>query len=109
MVPPPRISGRVTAASIEASSVALSFGPGANRNPLPPPKPGNYLYFRGGVLQFGKLTMRDADLELLDSGPDDPFDFYLERYHDQLVAGHVEVTRDKGLVTHVPDYGDLKR
>lgn len=36
----------------------------------------NYMCYRGSVLRFGKLTMVDADLQIADADPKDPFDFF---------------------------------
>ena len=36
----------------------------------------NYLFFRGGRLRFGRLEMRDTQLQILDLDPSDPFDLY---------------------------------
>jgi hypothetical protein len=38
------------------------------------------------VLQFGKLTMRDADLEIIGDRPGS-FDVFQKQYSRQLVAG----------------------
>jgi hypothetical protein len=46
--------------------------------------------YEGNRLRFGKVTMNDTDLVLLDMDPKDPFDFYLDRYKDQLVAGYTK-------------------
>jgi hypothetical protein len=43
-------------------------------------QPGNYMEYRHGDLGFGKLTMKDPDLILIDLDPPDPFDFYLAHY-----------------------------
>ena len=76
---------------------------------LPSPSSPNYVYFGGGDIRFGKLTMHDADLQLIDSDPKDPFDFFPARYSAQLVAGYSKNTPAKGLKTFMPDYGDLKK
>ena len=39
----------------------------------PPGGFANYMYYRGGRLRFGKLTMDDTDLLLVDEDPKDPF------------------------------------
>ncbi len=67
------------------------------------------MYFRGGALRFGKLTMADADLALVDQEPKSPFDFSLAGYNDQLVAGYSKSTQALGLVVHMPDFASLKR
>ena len=41
------------------------------------------------------------------SRPDDPFDFSLAHLNQQLVAGTSRNQKDFGLVTTMPDYGDM--
>ena len=71
------------------------------------PSSRNYVYFHGGVVRFGKLTMTDADLQLTDADPSDPFDFFPERYLKQLVAGYSRTTERGGLKVVMPDIGDI--
>ena len=66
------------------------------------------MYDRGGVLRFGKLTMTDTDMELIDQDTADPFDFFQDRYKDQLVAGYSKNTPEQGLKVFMPDYHRLK-
>ena len=63
--------------------------------------------YRGAQLRFGKLTMSDTDLTLIDLDPKDPFDFYLEHYQDQLVAGYTKTTGSFGLRSYFRDYNKL--
>ena len=114
LLPPPRIEGRVTAVRIEDQSIKQTFGgskrPGRGRTLHPgDPSARNYMYYRGKVLRFGKLTMMDADLQIVDADPDDPFDFDLAHLNEQLVAGESHNQPDFGLVTVLPDYGDMRR
>jgi hypothetical protein len=67
------------------------------------------MYYRGGTLRFGKLTMADTDLMLVDDDPHDPFDFSPARYNDQLMAGYSKNTASHGLITHMPDLNDSSR
>lgn len=53
--------------------------------------------------------MSDADLELMDAQPGDPFDFSLDHYKQQLVAGYSKTTNRDGLCVHIPDFDKLKR
>ena len=69
----------------------------------------NFIYWRGGQLSFGKLTMTDTDLELVDNDPRDPFDFSVDHWNDQLVAGYSKTTSRRGLKAIVPDYNDLAK
>jgi len=104
MLPPPHLQGRVTAVRIEGDQIVQVFGD------EPAPKDGgrNHIYWRGGSLRFGKLTMRDTDLELIDQDQSDPFDFSVDGYNDMLVAGYSKNTPQLGLKTYMPDYDDLK-
>jgi hypothetical protein len=108
LLPPPRVEGRLAGLEVRDTEIVQVFGPrsGAAAKPLSPPEADapNYMYYRGGVLRFGKLTMTGADLDIVDADPDDPFDFYLDRYNDQLVAGYSRNTPDHGLIVWMPDY-----
>ena len=74
----------------------------------PDPKAPNYVYFHGGDIRFGKLTMSAADLQLIDADPRDPFDFFPAQYNAQLVAGYSKNTPSGGLRTYMPDFNDLR-
>jgi hypothetical protein len=114
LLPPPRIEGQVTAVRLDRESIEQTFGgshrPGRTQQLHPSdPSARNYMFYRGKVLRFGKLTMMDADLQIVDGDPDDPFDFDLAHLNEQLVAGESHNQPDFGLVTIMPDYGDMKR
>jgi hypothetical protein len=111
LLPAPGIEGRVASVSIVGDELVQTFGSGKPGEPrLKPPAQGrNYMYFRGNVLRFGKLTMTETDLEIIDKDPGDPFDFYLDHYNEQLVAGYSKNTPDYGLKTYFPDYEDMPR
>jgi hypothetical protein len=48
--------------------------------------------------------MHDADLMIVDANPQDPFDFYLDQYNAQLVAGYEKNTPDHGLIVVMQDW-----
>jgi hypothetical protein len=111
MLPAPEVRGRVARARVAGNRLSLMLGDtrsvaGSHRGDL---EGGNYIWFRGGRIQFGRLTMSDADLQLIDADPTDPFDFYSERYNDQLVAGYSRNTKEGALRTVLPDYGDIAK
>ena len=111
-LPPPEIRGRVAKVSLENGRLVQVFDAGgAKPKTLTPPLPSakNYIYFSGGDITFGKLTMHGADLQLIDNDPRDPFDFSPEKYNAQLVAGYSKNTPSGGLKTYMPDYDDLRR
>jgi hypothetical protein len=107
MLPPPRIEGRVTAVRIEGDRIVQTFRSRDTKVLVPPYKAQNYIYYKGGVLRFGKLTMADADLEIVDQSPRTPFDFSLPDYSRQLVAGYSKNTPTHGLIVFMPDFSTL--
>jgi len=111
LLPPPQIRGKLTRVSIENGVIVQQFGAGTSAKAIAPPdkRVTNYMYYRGGTLRFGKLTMRDTDLLLVDSDPKDHFDFSPQRYNEQLVAGYSKNTRARGLIVYMPDLSDLRR
>jgi hypothetical protein len=111
LLPPPQIRGRLTRAGIENGLLVQQFGAATSPRAIAPRNGRftNYMYYRGGTLRFGKLTMRDTDLLLVDSDPKDQFDFSPAKYNDQLVAGYSKNTRAHGLIVYMPDLADLRR
>jgi len=112
ILPPPRTEGRVKDVRVvgdrlEMEMVGDAKPPGRPAS-LPEPSARNYLYFHGGIVRFGKLTMTDADLQLVDADPADPFDFSPGQYLSQLVAGYSRTTPRGGLKVLMPDHNDLK-
>ena len=71
------------------------FGSGTARPISPSADAKNHIYWRGGQLAFGKLTMTETDLELVDEDPRDAFDFSVDRWNEQLVAGYSKTTADE--------------
>jgi hypothetical protein len=109
MLPPPRIEGLVTAVQIEGDRLVQTFRSRDTKALVLPYKAQNYIYHKGGVLRFGKLTMTDADLEIVDQTPLTPFDFSLPDYNRQLVAGYSKNTPTHGLIVFMPDFATLSR
>jgi hypothetical protein len=122
MMKSPQVRGPVTSARIEGNRLLLVLGnsPAAKSSVAtaagePPARTGadaipsaqNVISFRGGRMRFGRLTMTDADLQLIDADPADPFDFYPAKYRAQLVAGYSRNTPEGGLRTMMPDYNDI--
>jgi hypothetical protein len=110
---PPQLRGHLTGLKVENGAIGLTFGPENGRTasaPLPDSCGArNYLHFAGGSVRFGKLTMKDTDLELMDSTSADPFDFAIDHYNEQLVAGYSKMTQSGGLCVHMPDYNKLNQ
>jgi hypothetical protein len=113
ILPPPQIRGRLVAIALKNDAIDLKFDAGRKGPDFPEVASTcggrNYLALKGGTVRFGKLTMTDADLELIDSQPADAFDFSLDHYVQQLAAGTAKVTLKGGLCAHVPDFNKLHR
>lgn len=107
LLPPPHIAGKITSVRIQRGEIVQGFG-GADKKPHEVMS-GNYMAYRGNRLRFGKLTMTDTDLILIDLDPKDPFDFYLDHYMEQLVAGYTKETMSFGLRVYMRDYDKLKK
>jgi len=105
--PAPHIKGKVAAVHISGNDIVLTFGTPQASN-FAVKLPGNYMAFRHSDMQFGKLTMHDADLIMIDMEPRDPFDFFLDHYQDQLVAGYTKSTPQYGLRAYTRDYNKLR-
>jgi len=104
MLPPPQMHGRITAVRIQGDDIIQVFGK-ETQEAASEPSHSNYMAYRGGTLRFGKLTMNDTDMRLIDQDPSDPFEFFPEHYKDQLVAGYSKTTASGGLRVYMPDYG----
>jgi len=108
LISAPSIQGRMTAVRIERNQLIQTFGTGVGGPIAGRPLSRNHIYWRGGQLSFGKLTMTDTDLELVDMDPEDPFDFSVSDWDAQLVAGYSKTLPNKGLTAHMPDYNDIR-
>ena len=112
IIPPPTVEGKLTSVRVEGAYLVQEFA----RTPddsvfgtfvVADSGSRNFVYFRGGTLRFGRLTMSDTDLLIHDADERDPFDLYFPEYNRQLVAGHTGNLPNLGLRTWMVDYGKL--
>jgi hypothetical protein len=110
ILPPPSIEGRVTGVRVEGNQVVQTFGNPSSMQlvPVPDTAARNYMYYRGGTLRFGKLTMTDADMLISDLQPADAFRFDIDRYQAQLIAGYSKTLPSGGLSVWMPDIDKLE-
>jgi hypothetical protein len=108
-LPPPQVELRLVDVRIEGDELVQIFDAGRHlpELTLPHPKEKNTMFFRGGTLRMGKLLMVDADMQVADTDPSDPFDFFIDRYNDQLVAGFDRNQPNYGLLVFMRDFDDL--
>jgi hypothetical protein len=108
IIPPPRIEGRVSGVRIQSGQVIMTFGTAPARvASVPDSTAANYMYYRGGTLQFGKLIMVDADMLITELDPVDAFQFDLDRYRPQLIAGYSRTLESGGLEVWMRDIGKI--
>jgi hypothetical protein len=107
LLPEPRLSGQLTRVRIEGDRIVEIFGssPAAHATG----EGGNYMHYRGNRLRFGRLTMTDTDMRLIDADPKDAFDFSPREYVKHLVAGYSKNTADGRLRVYMPDYDEASR
>jgi len=106
ILPPPHIEGKVVSVRMEGEKIIQIFG-GSDAKPAKNIRGGNYMAYKHNRLRFGKLVMNDTDLMLIDMDPNDPLDFFLDHYKEQLSAGYTKTTRDSGLRVFIKDYDKL--
>jgi hypothetical protein len=113
IIPPPAIAGRLASIAIEGDQIVQTFvvtndDAAASAAFRPDAAARHYIYFRGGKLRFGKLMMTDTDLLIVDADQSDPFDMYMAKYNQQLVAGSTRNLPNLGLRVSMPDYSSVK-
>jgi hypothetical protein len=106
ILPAPHIEGKVVSVRIEGNNIIQIFG-GSDAKPVKNIRGGNYISYKRNRLRFGKLLMSDADLILIDMDPQDPLDFFLDHYKEQISAGYSKTTLDSALRVYVKDYNKL--
>lgn len=103
ILPPPSMEGVMTSVRVEGDQLVQTFGAPVASPPAPDTSPPNYMFYKGGSIRFGKLLMTDAELEIVDLDPADPFRFDLDRYLPQLVAGYSRSLPSGGLEAFMRD------
>ena len=103
ILPPPAIEGHATAIRVDGDELVQTFGTMAESTPLPQPDTSAtaYMFFKGGTLHFGKLLMLDAEMQVVDLRPTGFFNFDLDKYKDQLVAGYERTLPSLGLEVYM--------
>jgi hypothetical protein len=112
MLPPPAIRGHLVQVALQPDRLVQVFGSADGMRVAKRLDPDsiatNFILFRGGTMQFGKLFMVNADMEVVDMNPSDPFDFDIDHYREQLVAGYHKTLPDDGLLVYMPDLNKLR-
>jgi hypothetical protein len=103
ILPPPAIEGHATAIRVDGDQLVQTFGTVAESTPLAQPDTSAtaYMFFKSGTLHFGKLLMLDAEMQIVDLRPTGFFNFDLDKYKEQLVAGYERTLPDLGLEVYM--------
>ena len=101
MFPPPHMEGKLQSVNIADNRLNLVFGTEQGQNPKLPVSAENYIYFKGGRMQFGRLTMTPVEMELVNLKAANSFEFALADYYKQLAAGYSKSLPDGGLLVHM--------
>ena len=103
ILPPPAIEGHATAIRVDGGEFLQTFGTRGDALPLPRPDTSAvpYMFYKGGTLHFGTLLMLNAEMQIVDLRPSRFFNFSLDRYKDQLVAGYERTLPDLGLEVYM--------
>jgi hypothetical protein len=117
MFPPPHVSGPLHDVSIAGNKLNLILD--TDKRPRdqgqlaaekPPVTSGSYIYFRGGTMKFALLTMSPVSLELVPLKPDlhKRFEFAVDQYYQQLVAGYSKSLPNKSLLVYLADDREIQ-
>lgn len=105
-LPPPHIHGQISSVTLSNDDLKVVYG-NANMDEEKLAQWHNFLRLVGGSLDFGKLTMRQADLTMIDASDDPWFDLDLTNYQAQLVYGTTRMTEKAGIEVYMPDLKNL--
>ena len=102
LLPPPHIHGQLTSVRVVVPDIEVVYG-GAKVDQTKLAQWHNFLRLSGGTIDFGKLTMHNVDLTMIDASTDPWFDLDLVNYQEQLVNGYTRMTPQAGLEIFMPD------
>jgi len=108
ILPAPRKRGKLTDVRIARGNIVEVYG-SARPEVMKAKEWRNFIRLRGGTLEFGKLTMQDVDLVMIDISSDAWFKFDLAHYQEQLVNGYTRMTPQAGLQIFMPDIDTIPR
>lgn len=103
ILPPPKKRGKVTDVHVGRNGDLVEIYGNARNDVITVKEWRNFMRLRGGTINFGKITMDNADLFLIDMSQDDWFEFDLGNYQQQLVNGFARMTPQAGLRFFMPD------
>lgn len=106
ILPRPQKHGKLTDVHITGGDLIEVYG-SAQPEVTQVEKWRNYISLRGGTVDFGKLTMHDTDLMMIDVSQDAWFELDTAHYYAQMVNGFMRMTPQAGLQVFMPDVGKV--
>ncbi len=106
LLPPPHIRGQLSAIHVMNPDLEAVYG-NAETEAARVEQWRNFLRLSGGSIDFGKLTMHNVDLVMIDISSDPWFDLDLTNYQKQLVNGYTRMTPEAGLQIFMPDLSTI--
>lgn len=107
LLPAPHIRGALTKLSMSGPDLEATYGD-VSKDIVKVEQWRNFMRLRDGSLDFGKLTMNNVDLVMIDISRDAWFDLDLANYQAQLVNGYTRMTPQQGLQIFMPDVSEVK-
>lgn len=108
LLPAPHIRGTLTSVRVVNPDLEAVYGKG-EREVNRVKQWRNFLRLRDGTLDFGKLTMNNVDIIMVDISNDAWFDLDLAHYQEQMVYGYTHMTPQAGLQIFMPDVDKLPK
>ncbi|MEY2412744.1 MAG: hypothetical protein QOD84_1350 [Acidobacteriaceae bacterium] len=108
LLPPPHIHGQLSKVRVVTPDIEEVFG-NAEDDVSRVEQWRNFLRLNNGTIDFGKLTMHEVDLIMVDLSNDAWFDLDLNNYQNQLVNGYTRMTPEAGLQIFMPDLDTLPK
>jgi len=102
LFPPPMLNLNIATASMEDRGLVLTFNNGSadvDFTTLTDSK--SYILIKGGEVKFMKAMPTDASVQVMSTSESEDLDFCLYDYRDQLVAGHLKLKEDGGILAYL--------
>ncbi len=109
MLPPPRTEGKLTDVRIWKNGDLMEYYGTPRTDAYHIQQWRNFMRLRGGTVNFGKLTMHNTDLLLVDTSQADWLNFDVAHYQEQLVNGQTHITPEAGLQIFIPDISKIPK
>ena len=109
LLPPPKAEGLLTQVKVWKNGDLMEYYGEPREDAIKVKQWRNFMRMRGGTISFGKLTMHNADLLMVDTSVSDWFHFDVQHYQEQLVYGVTHITPQAGLQLFLPDINKLPK